>query len=132
MASGRLRQPTAQILSAETQHLVDRVLDVIDADQVPLADGQTDDVEADRPAMRKHLQVVQTQLAQFSNLAGVHRFLWQAEAVACPGLDLDKDQGAAVDGHQVQLAEGRADISANDLVAEATQVVLGQRLAANP
>jgi hypothetical protein len=58
--------------------------------------------------------------------------LRQAEAVSCPRLDLDKHQRLSVDRHQVQLAERRADVPINDFVAEATQVVLGERLAANP
>jgi len=52
--------------------------------------------------------------------------------MAGPGLNLDKDQGRPIHCHQVQLAERCPDISANDLVAQATKVVLGQRLAANP
>ena len=51
--------------------------------------------------------------------------------MAAPGLDLDEDQGLAVHHHQVQLAKRRPDIPLNDLVAEATEVVLGERLAAN-
>ena len=52
--------------------------------------------------------------------------------MARPSLDLDEDQGGAVRRDQVQLAERRPDIPANDLVAQTTEVVLGQRLATNP
>ena len=52
--------------------------------------------------------------------------------MARPGLDLDEDQGGAIRRHQIQLSQRRPDIPANDLVTETTEVVLGQRLAANP
>ena len=49
-----------------------------------------------------------------------------------PRLDLDEDQRPPIFCDQVQLTERRPDVPANDLVAETTQVVLGQRLAASP
>jgi len=71
-------------------------------------------------------------MAELSDFAGVDRLLREAEAMARPGLDLDEDQGGAIRRDQVQLAERRPDIPANDLVTQTTEVVLGQRLATNP
>ena len=52
--------------------------------------------------------------------------------MARPGLDFHEHEGGAICRHQIQLAERRPDIPANDLVAQTTEVVLGQRLTANP
>lgn len=48
------------------------------------------------------------------------------------GLDLDKDQRFPVPRHQVELAEGRPDVGADDLISETSQVVGCEGLAAKP
>ena len=52
--------------------------------------------------------------------------------MAGPRLDLDEDQRRAILRHQVQLPDRGPHVPGNDLVAQATEVVLGEGLAASP
>ena len=49
-----------------------------------------------------------------------------------PRLDLDEHERGFVLRNQVELTQRRPDVPANNLVAQTTEVVLGERLAANP
>ena len=52
--------------------------------------------------------------------------------MASPGLDFDEHQGGAVDRDQIELAQGRANVTVRDSIPERAEVVFGERLAANP
>ena len=76
------------------------------------------------------LQVGDAHRAHLALLALAERV---PRAAAAPArLDLDDDQRALVGGHEVDLAEPRAVVARDDLVAEPLEVLGGELLAERP
>lgn len=115
-------------------------LEVIEADEsVAVVDDHPDGVEADgvrpRPRGVRAVQPRRRQASQAGALAGAQpgkRLLLGIQAPASPGaagLDLDEDQGVAVERDEVDLAVAGAGVALDDGEPEALEVLAGEALA---
>ena len=76
------------------------------------------------------LQVSERQPSEPPLLLGIDRFSRMAGLVRAAGFDLDEDDRAAIDGHQVQFAQPAAVSTGDDLIAQPPQKAFGGPFAA--
>lgn len=98
--------------------------------------GEADDVEAG-PVFEQAvgLEIGQCGASKSRLALGIDRLSRLAGRIASAGFDFDKDDGpaggsAVVDGDNVEFANAKIDLAADDLVAETLQIADGKIFAA--
>lgn len=92
-----------------------------------------DDVDAHRvAATRRLLPVHLGELPELALFAQIHRLLWQTEAQAATGLDLDDHQRLPVLSDQVDLTQAATPVDGEHAHPRPLQVLAGRRLARGP